>query len=129
MAKKNLHGLESCVYQIETRKYLDFTTDRSYFKAESIFTIGNEIIMTCSQLFRRQYIQLRENFIPLCLKSPVRYSFNILRIIKLFYHFYIDYEKYILTYKKKWILNYSLFIEYKMGKCHDDDTFLKIIRI
>ena len=45
---KYLDKLESFVKKIDTRTHHDFTIDKSYFKGESIFTKGNEMIMTCS---------------------------------------------------------------------------------
>ena len=65
-----------------------------------IFTIGKEMRDTCDQLFSGKYMHLMKLFIPLCLKSPDRYYFNILRIITLFYHMYLEYEIYNLTQKK-----------------------------
>ena len=95
--------------KIYTRTYHDFKIDKSYFKADLIFTIRNEMIMTCSKLFGRQYKQLRTLLIPLCLKSHDKYSFNLLMIIALFYHLYTEYEIYTLEYnKRKGILNGSL---------------------
>ena len=53
---------------------------------------------SCDKLFRGQYIHLRKLFIPLCLNSPDRHSFNLLRIITLLYNIYIEYEIYNLSY-------------------------------
>ena len=71
---------------------------------------------------------MRRIFIPLCLKAPVRYSFNILMIIALLYHRYIEYEIYNLAYNTKKILYESLFKYGKMDKWDDVVTFLEIIR-
>ena len=49
--EKQIHELESCVHQIDTRTYDDFTIDKSYFKRESIFTTGNEMRKKCYDLF------------------------------------------------------------------------------
>ena len=45
------HELESCLDRIYKTTYHDFTIYKIYFKADSIFTICNEIIGTCAQLF------------------------------------------------------------------------------
>ena len=67
---------------------------------DSVFTIGNEMRMACSQLFGGQYKPMRTLFIPLCHNSHDRYSYNILIIITLLYHLYIQYEMYNLKYNK-----------------------------
>ena len=72
---------------------------------------------------------MRKKFILLCKISHDRYYFNILSIITLFYHFYIEYEIYKLAYSKnKGYLNDSLFILGTMGNWGDYHKFLKIIR-
>ena len=84
---------------------------------------------TCDQLFIENYMQLRTLFVSLCLKSNDRYSFNILRIITLFYHLYIEYEIYNLAYNtRKIILYVSLFIDGAMGKSGGVVTFLGFLR-
>ena len=82
--------------------------------------------MVYSKIFGRQYKQLRKNFIPLCLKSNDRYYFNILSIVKFFYHLYIEYGMFNLALKIiKGVLDVSLFIKVKRGMLDDDDIFLK----
>ena len=71
------------------------------------------------KLFRGQYIQMRSLLITLCLESPVRYYFNLLRIIRMLYNMYIEYEKYYLAYNTQKILYGSLFMDGKMGKWYD----------
>ena len=115
--------------KFDTRTYHDFIIDQSYFKGDLIFTKGNEMIMTCFDLFKRQYKQMKNSFIPLCIESHDRYYFNILRIITIFYHLYIEYEIYNLAYNKnKGFLNDIRFIKVTMGKRDGYYTFLKIIR-
>ena len=53
--KKDLSELESCVDQIDTITYHEFTIDQSYFKGNPNFTIGNEMIMTCYDFLGRKY--------------------------------------------------------------------------
>ena len=72
-------------------------------------------------------MQLRPLFITLCLKSPGRYYFNLLKIITLFYLLYIEYEIYNLAYNKKNILNDSIFIIVTMVKWDDDYSLLKML--
>ena len=52
---------------------------------------------TCYQLFIGQYKKLVILFIPLCLKSSEKYSLNLLGIVTLLYHMYIDDEIYNLA--------------------------------
>ena len=86
--------------QIDTRLYHDFKINKRYFNNDFIVNIVNDMIATCDELFINKYEQLRKTFIPLCLESHDRYCFNILRIITLLYHFYIQYEIYHMAHKK-----------------------------
>ena len=74
------------------------------FKDPYIYTLGNEMIDTCDEMHRKQYKQLRKLFIPLCLESHDRYYFNVLIMITLFYHFYVEHEIYAMAYKNQ--INY-----------------------
>ena len=56
---------------------------------------------TCNEIHIKQYKQLRTLFTLLCLKSHNIYYFNILRMIKLFYHLYVKHEMYSMPYKEK----------------------------
>ena len=70
-----------------------------------------------------------ENFHSLLSQATDIYSFNILIIITLLYHMYIEYEIYNFSYnKRKIILNKNLFIKGTMDKWDDDVTPLKIVR-
>ena len=51
MVKKYLHELESFLEKNDTRTYHEFTIEITYFKGDSIFVTGNEMRMTCSNLF------------------------------------------------------------------------------
>ena len=86
--------LESYVDKIDTSLYHDFTINQRYFNNDFIFVLGNYIRDTRDELFRKQNIYLRTLFITLCFKSHNKYCFNILIIIELLYHFYIDNEIY-----------------------------------
>ena len=57
--KKKINELEPCMEQINTRTYHDFSIYTSSFKEDSIFTTGNKMRRTCSDLFENQYKQLR----------------------------------------------------------------------
>ena len=82
---------------------------------------------TRDELFRKQNIYLRTLFITLCFKSHNKYCFNILIIIALLHHLYIDYEIYHMTYKKQRNhLTENIYIEVTISKCCDGDTFVKI---
>ena len=72
---------------------------------------------------------MRKTFIPLCKKSTDRYHFNILRIITLIYHMYIEYELYNLAENiTPGFLYEHKFIIASMGKFDDHYTFIKIFR-
>ena len=81
------------------------------------------------ELFRNIYIQLGTLFIPLCLKSHERYYFNMLRMIKLLYHMYIEHEIYHIVYNKvQNCLNEYQFIEGTMSEWDGYITFSNILR-
>ena len=81
---------------------------------------------TCDEIHRKQYKQLITLFIPLFLESHNRYYFNILRMIALFYHLYIDYEIYAMAYFKNIsILHDTLFIQNTIVKWDDYSTWGK----
>ena len=54
---KNIYELQTCVDQIDTRTYHDFTIDKMYFCGGCIFTRGNDMRMICSYLFKNIYVQ------------------------------------------------------------------------
>ena len=67
--------------------------------------------------YTEKYEKLRTILIPLCLESHDRYYFNILRMITLLYHLYIEHEIYdISQIKNKNHLNDNLFIKYTIIK-------------
>ena len=75
----------------------------------------------------KQYKKLRRLLIPLFLDLHDRYYFNILRMITLFYHLYIEHKIYAMEYLKNIsILHDTLFIQNKMSKWDDDSTWEKI---
>ena len=55
---------------------------------------------THKEIHRKQYIQFSIFFIPSCIESHDIYYFNILRIITLLYHFYIEHEIYDMSHLK-----------------------------
>ena len=115
--KNNMIELELYMGQIDRRLYNYFTINKKIFKDSFIYTLVNEMRDTCDEIHRKQYKQLRTLFITLCLESHDRYYFDILRMIKLFYHLYIENEIYAMSYKKqRRILNDSLFIQNGMRK-------------
>ena len=118
-AKNNPNEFESCLSIIDRTIHHDFTIDKKYFCGNCIYKIGQEMGYTQDKLFRGQYIQMRSILIPLCLESPVRYYFNLLRIIIMLYNMYIEYEKYYSAYNTQKILYGSLFMDGKMGKWYD----------
>ena len=101
MVKENLNGFESGLSIIDTTTYHNFTIDRKIFMWNCIYNIEKETIYKCDPLFRGNYIQLRSLLITLFIESPARNYFNLLRIITLLYHMYIEYEVYNLAYNTK----------------------------
>ena len=116
--------------QIDTRLYHDFKINKIYFKDHFIFKLRNNMRDVCHELFRKQYIQLRTHFIPLCIESHVIYYFNTLRMITILYHLYTEHEIYHMAYNNVInLLNDHLFIEGTMIQQDDYITFLEILRI
>ena len=77
--------------------------------------MGNEIRDTCDEIHRNQYKQLRTLFITLCLESHDRYYLNILRLITLLYHLYVEHEIYAISYKNKEVFSMNIY-SYKMER-------------
>ena len=106
--------------QIDERIYHKFTIDKCYSKGDRILTRGNEMMIIRYDLFEIQYKQMRKLSVPLCKTSPDRYYCNILGIITLVYHMYIEYEIYNLVYiRNPGFLYESKFTEVTMGKWDD----------
>ena len=90
------------------------------FQGSLHFKLVDDIGDACHDLFRKQYIQLMILFIYFCLKSHDRYYFNILRMITLLYHFYIEYEIYHTAYNKVInLLNGHVLVERTMSTWDD----------
>ena len=97
------------------------------FKNDLIFDLGNYMRDTRDELFRKQYIQMRTLFTPLCLESHYRYCFKMLSVITLLYQLYIDNEVHHKEYtKKRNCLTDNVPIEVIMNKWYDDDILIKI---
>ena len=75
--------------------------NKKSFKDSFIYKLGNEIRDTCNKIHIKQYKKLETLFVLLCLQSYDIYFFNILRIINLFYHMYVEHEIYVMSYKKE----------------------------
>ena len=101
MAKKHLNGLYQFVYRINTNPYKDYRINIKSINDPNIFNLGCEMRDTCNEIHRKQFKHLRKLFIPLCLESYYVYYFNILRMINLFYHLYVEHEIYAIEYNKK----------------------------
>ena len=70
---------------------------------------------------------MRKIFIPVCKYLTGRYNLNILRIITLIYHIYIEYELYNLEYNNTPVFLYKhQFISATMGKWYDQCTLKNI---
>ena len=54
--------------------------------------------VTCERIFQRQHLTNKKQLIPLCKNTIERYHFNILIIINIIYHIYIESELYQLEY-------------------------------
>ena len=126
-----MEGKSYISYPLNIWKIFPATTKKQMrdYSQEFPHTWGTEKILTCSGLSERQYEQMRKRFIPLCKKSIGRYHLNILRIITLIYHMYIEYELYNLTYNKTTGLIYeNQFISATISKWEYHDTFTGIFR-
>ena len=92
--------------------------------------MGSETIDTCDEIHRKQYKQLTKIFIHLFLESHNRYYFNILRMITLFCHLYIEHEIYSMAYLKYIsTLHDTLFMQNKISKWDDDSKWEKLDEI
>ena len=103
---------------------------KSYINNSFIFILGDDMRDTCDELYRKQYTQLRNIFIPLYLDLHDRF-FNILRIITLLYHLYNKHEIYDMSLNKKRNCLYdNLFIKGKISVWDDfiifDERFGKM---
>ena len=83
----------------------------------------------CAKLFQSHHQQMTKILISLCKQSTDIYNFNILRIITIIYHIYIECELYNLVYKKP-----SYFVELElinstMGHCKDQYSFKRKVNI
>ena len=115
--------------QIDTRLYNNVTINKKYFKDSIIFALVNDMIYICSELSRKQYIQLRKLLNFLCIDLHDRYCFNILRRITLLYNFYNEHDIYHMEYNKiRNGLNENIFIEGTMSKWDDYITLSEILR-
>ena len=82
------------------------------------------MIDICDKIHRKHYKQLRTLFVPLCLESHDKYYFNILRMVNLFYHLYVEHEIYDTAYNKRINrMNDHLFIQNTTSKWDDDSTW------
>ena len=72
---------------------------------------------------------MRNVFIPFCKILTNRYHLNLLMIVTLIYHIYIEYELYNLEYHENMGFLYDhQFIHGTMGKWRDHYTFIKVFR-
>ena len=102
--------LEKFVNQIDTRRYCDYKiTDDSVFCQDSSIKKASDTKLICDHKFQKQHKQTRKILILLCKNSTDRYHLNILRIITIIYHIYIECESYNLAYKKPKLLRLTGF--------------------
>ena len=57
-AKKYLDKLQKYVDQIDTKIYPDYIIDERYFYGDCINIRANEIKITCSALYQKQFLQI-----------------------------------------------------------------------
>ena len=101
---------------IYTSLYVYFTINEIYLKDPYIFNVGKYMRETCKEICIKQYRQLRNAFIPLCLESHDKNYFNILRMITLDYSLYIKHEIYDISCDNKNHLNENILINNTMSK-------------
>ena len=70
---------------IDTRIYHSFIIDEIYFKGNFIFTRVNETRMTCSDLLKREYKQMRKISFPCVIIHPI----DIISICLVLLHLFI----------------------------------------
>ena len=99
MKKNNIEGLNCYVKQTNTNKYNYYIISDISF----VLTVLLKIKWYESYLWKDISNTKPENekmFIPLCKNTNDRYHFNIMRIIAIIYHIYIESELYNLAYGK-----------------------------
>ena len=83
----------------------------------------------CNDIHIKQSKHLSKIFTPLCLKSHDGYYFNILRMITICYHLYVENSIYSMAYnKKKDHLYEHLLLKNKMSKWCDNILWKDIVR-
>ena len=95
--------LEKHMKQIYTRRYSNCTITDTYCCQGCPFQRAINMWIICDSIFGRQHNQIRKILIPLCKKSTYRYHLNILRIVSIVYHIYIECELYNLAYTRIWM--------------------------
>ena len=99
--KNVLTCLEKYVNQIDTRRYGDYTITDHLFCKDVPIKIASDMRGICDHIYQRHHKQTRNILIPLCKNYTEIYHFNILRIITIIDHIYIECELYNMAYTKK----------------------------
>ena len=107
--KNIIDGLKFYAKKTKTKKYNDSSL-QIFFWCWLKFKISSEMRIICDSIFQGQHLIMTKILIFLCKHSSDRYHFNILRIIVIIYHIYIESKLYKLACGKikvkyiKWIL-------------------------
>ena len=80
--------------QINTRRYGNYRITDNYFGVDCAFKVEIDMRVVCDHIFKRKHQQMTKILIPLCKNYTDRYHLNILRIIAIVYHIYIEFEFY-----------------------------------
>ena len=84
-----------------TSLYKDYRINIKSINDPNIINLGCEMRDTWNKIHRKLFKHLRKLFIPLCLDSHDGYYLNILRMITLCCHLYVEHEIYTMAYKQK----------------------------
>ena len=124
--KNAIHSLNNFVDQINTNTYNDYNISDICFNDASIYRKSSDMRVTYENIFQRQHTTMKKPLITLCKNTSKIYYLNILRIITIMYHNYIESGLYQLAYGRceNWIFQVEL-LNKTMGKCKYHDYFTR----
>ena len=92
MERKCSYWFGEFLKQIDTRRYSDYIINDHYFGKKSLLKRASDMRVSCESLSQIENQQMKKLLITLCNNSTDRYHLNILIIIGIIYHLYIECE-------------------------------------
>ena len=84
--------------KINTNTHNDYNISDQYFQDDGNYKRASDMRVTREIKFQIQHLIIENIFITLCKTTSEIYNFNILRIINILHHIYIENELYQLAY-------------------------------